>query len=106
MLAGLSNNAPSLTLPNALPAFLPTALPNPSAAVGHASANNAENDVVQQQQLLLASASLLVNVNPQLASAAMEHAMSLATQNNTSSQNPEPGVSCVSFHEMLQLHFL
>jgi hypothetical protein len=96
-LASLHNVAPSsFTLPNALPAFHPT-VPNPSAALGHAPANNAENDVVQQRQLLLASASMLLNVNPQLATAAMEHAMRLDTQYNNASQKPEHGVSCVSF---------
>lgn len=108
LLAGLSPNtgtsageasAPAFAAPNAHS----TSAPNPSPLL--ASNASGSIDTIQQQQLLIASAQLLVNVNPQLAAAAMEQAMSLASQSNSTSAQREPVVSdALSIHSQKKLY--
>lgn len=82
------NNAPS-SLGNILSGLNPAATAGEPSAPAPAYANTShpaplpapnEEGRAQQQQLLLASAQLLANVNPALAKAAVEHAMALAAE--------------------------
>ena len=68
---------------------------NPDEAAAGGAANvalteagvAAVGDVTQQQQLLIESARLLMNVNPGLAAAAVEHAMNLAGRESVSASS-------------------
>lgn len=100
ILAGLSSNGGAPAGEPSAPAFAlqnahPVAVPNQAAVAVNASAGN--NDVLHQQQLLMASAQLLMNVNPQLAAAAVEQAVSMASRTNTAPAQFDQLVSCATF---------
>lgn len=94
MLRGLSNAPETAQVANesSAPAFFAPLWPNPdgAAAAGTSITETgavAAGDATQQQQLLIASARLLVNVNPGLAAAAVEHAMNLAGRESVSASS-------------------